>query len=342
MCHKDQEGSKSKRTEQLKRADEGETFTEGHPQEREREKERERRNRDSETSGTRKCNRWVQMTIDSLEARFWAIAAQPNDTDCSDADGICPLRCDNVDIQCYVIDNNGFVLISKQRNDAGRFLGELDGSVMTTLIRMGMFKRVSLFDYQAMCKMHSHSVSSGRHLISPLYSLASALKWFLSNFLLFLLEFNICSLWHTEHLAEASIHKKKGEILQPCETEYPSFVYEPSVKETNSIIKCGRCQKMFVVQQIPDTNLLLLVVQADCDCSRQFSSTLSLLCFLNDSAHNSSSKCDRMRSQKIRRRPESCHAYHAHENANDCGGASAVSLSALLFLFSLVTPTLAS
>ena len=41
----------------------------------------------------------------------------------------------------------------------------------------------------------------------------------------------------------ASSHKKKGDILQPCDTEYPSFVYEPSVKETNSIIKCGRCQK---------------------------------------------------------------------------------------------------
>lgn len=29
--------------------------------------------------------------------------------------------------------------------------------------------------------------------------------------------------------------------------------------------------RMFVVQQIPESNLLMLVVQADCDCSRQFS-----------------------------------------------------------------------
>ncbi|KAL3048108.1 hypothetical protein OYC64_006811 [Pagothenia borchgrevinki] len=219
----------------------------------------------------------IQMTLDVLESKFWAIAAQPNDTDCSDVDGICPLRCDSVNIACYMIDNNGFVLISKQRNDAGRFFGEIDGSVMTTLIRMGMFKRVSLFDYQAMCKMNSHSVSSARPLLSPFYGLASALKWFLSNVLLFLLEFNFCGFWHTEHFADAkasfsvsSAHKKRGDILQPCDTEYPSFVYEPSVKETNSIIKCGRCQKMFVVQQIPDSNLLMLVVQADCDCSKQY------------------------------------------------------------------------
>lgn len=31
------------------------------------------------------------------------------------------------------------------------------------------------------------------------------------------------------------------------------------------------CFRMFVMQQIPDSNLLMLVVQADCDCSKQFS-----------------------------------------------------------------------
>ncbi|XP_041636744.1 voltage-dependent calcium channel subunit alpha-2/delta-4 isoform X2 [Cheilinus undulatus] len=274
----------------------------------------------------------VQMTLDLIESRLWAIAAQPNDTDCSDVDWACPLRCDSYELECYVIDNNGFVLISKQRNDAGRFFGEVDGSVMTTLIRMGMFKRVSLFDYQAMCKMSSHSVSSARPLLSPFYGLAAAFKWFLSNFLLFLLEFNICGFWHTEHFAEASAHKKRGDFLQPCDTEYPSFVYEPSVKETNSIIKCGRCQKMFVVNQIPESNLLMLVVQADCDCTRQYP---PITLQPREVKYNASVKCERMRSQKIRRRPESCHAYHPHENANDCGGASVISLSASLFLICL-------
>ncbi|XP_072769376.1 voltage-dependent calcium channel subunit alpha-2/delta-4 isoform X3 [Nerophis lumbriciformis] len=278
----------------------------------------------------------VQMTLEVMESKFWAIASQANDTDCSAVEGVCPLRCDGFDMDCYVIDNNGFVLISKRRKDAGRFFGEVDGSVMTTLIRMGMFKRVSLFDYQAMCKMNIHSISGARPLLSSFYGLASALKWFLSNFLLFLLEFNICGFWHTEHFADGKpssstsyIHKKKGDILQPCDTEYPSFVYEPSVKETNSIIKCGRCQKLFVVQQIPESNLLMLVVQADCDCSKQHP---SITMEPKEVKYISSVKCERMRSQKIRRRPESCHAYHPQENANDCGGASAASLSALLVL----------
>uniref|UniRef100_A0A8C7WY07 Calcium voltage-gated channel auxiliary subunit alpha2delta 4 n=1 Tax=Oryzias sinensis TaxID=183150 RepID=A0A8C7WY07_9TELE len=129
----------------------------------------------------------------------------------------------------------------------------------------------------------------------------------------------------------AYVHKKKVDILQPCDTEYPSFIYEPSVKETNSIIKCGRCQKMFVVQQIPESNLLMLVVQADCDCSSRYWFFVPL----DPVQHNASVKCDRMRSQKIRRRPESCHSYHPQENADDCGGASVISLSYVLLLLCL-------
>lgn len=29
-------------------------------------------------------------------------------------------------------------------------------------------------------------------------------------------------------------------------------------------------RRVFVINQIPDSNLLLVVIQADCDCSRQY------------------------------------------------------------------------
>ncbi|XP_066524983.1 voltage-dependent calcium channel subunit alpha-2/delta-4 [Hoplias malabaricus] len=286
----------------------------------------------------------VQMSLEMLEKRFWAITSQPNNTDCAGVEGLCPLSCsDNVDLNCYVIDSNGFIIISKETKEVGRFVGEIDGSVMSQLLRMGMFKRISLYDYQAMCKASHHSTSSARPLLSPLYNVMAALKWFISNIILFLLDFKIYGLWDLDHFAEAkaSFHasskKSKGDILQPCDTEYPSFVYEPSIKETNSVIKCGRCQKVFVIQQIPDSNLLLMVVQADCDCSRQYP---PITMEPREVKYNASVKCDRMKSQKIRRRPESCHAYHPQENAKDCGGAAEIQLSAILFLISLLVSAL--
>uniref|UniRef100_A0A672NWG4 Calcium voltage-gated channel auxiliary subunit alpha2delta 4 n=1 Tax=Sinocyclocheilus grahami TaxID=75366 RepID=A0A672NWG4_SINGR len=189
------------------------------------------------------------------------------------------------DVNCYVIDSNGFIIISKDRDDVGKFLGEIDGSVRSLLLKMGMFKRVLLYDYQPMCKVNPHSASGAR----PLQSVSIVLL-------------------ATTLIKDTSSKKSKGDILQPSDTEYPSFVYEPSIKETNSMIKCGRCQKVFVINQIPDSNLLLVVIQADCDCYRQYAPITM------EPKEVKYMKCDRMRSQKIRRRPESCHAYHPQLN----------------------------
>uniref|UniRef100_A0A671U847 Calcium voltage-gated channel auxiliary subunit alpha2delta 4 n=1 Tax=Sparus aurata TaxID=8175 RepID=A0A671U847_SPAAU len=211
----------------------------------------------------------VQMSLDCLEKRFWAIAKQPSDTDCTNIEGVCPLSCESADLNCFLVDNNGFIVLSKERNEVGRFFGEVDGSVMASLIKMGMYRKVSLFDYQAMCKNSHHHASSARRLLSPFYVMAALIRWFFSNALMFLLDFNFCGLWHSDYFVDA--HKqKKVEALQPCDTAYPGFMYDTSVREANSLIKCGRCQKMFVVQAIPDSNLVLVVTQADCDCSRQY------------------------------------------------------------------------
>ncbi|KAL1247516.1 hypothetical protein QQF64_022892 [Cirrhinus molitorella] len=218
----------------------------------------------------------MQASLELLERVFMSIAKQPNNTDCSDVDGICPLSCESVDVNCYLVDNNGFILVSKERGDVGKFFGEVDGSVMAQLLKSGLFKRVTLYDYQAMCKNTHHHTSGARPLLSPFYGLLALIKWFFSHFVMFLLEFNICGLWHNDYFvdAKAGFHathrQKKVELMQPCNTEYPGFMYETSIRETNSIIKCGRCQKMFVLQQVPNSNLAMLVVQADCDCSRQY------------------------------------------------------------------------
>lgn len=285
----------------------------------------------------------VQMSLDWLEKRFWAIAKQPSDTDCSTIEGVCPLSCESIDLNCFLVDNNGFILLSKERNEVGRFFGEVDGSVMASLIKMGMYRKVSLYDYQAMCKNSHHHASSARPLLSPFYGIAALIRWFFSNALMFLLDFNLCGLWHSDYFVDGKAgyhtsHKqKKVEALQPCDTAYPGFMYDSSVREANSLIKCGRCQKMFVVQQIPDSNLVLVVTQADCDCSRQYG---PIPLDPREIKYNATVKCNRMKSQKVRRRPESCHAYHPKEDAKDCGGAAAISLSLSVFSASLLVSSL--
>nr|XP_048700597.1 voltage-dependent calcium channel subunit alpha-2/delta-4 [Caretta caretta] len=276
----------------------------------------------------------VQIKLELLQHKFWMATRQ-----CSGVDGLCPLSCQDDNLNCFLIDNNGFIFISKRSTETGKFFGEVDGSVMTQLLNMGMFRQVTMYDYQAMCKTPYHHHSGARPLLSPIYTFFAVLKWLISDFLIFLLEFNICDFWPSDNLADAKSvfhhsHKhKKHDMLQPCDTEYPVFVYESTIKETNGLIECGDCQKMFVAQQIANSNLLLLVTDAACDCSI----FPPVLLEVKEVKYNASVKCDRMRSQKVRRRPDTCHAFHPEENAQDCGGAAEISASLTLLLLALVT-----
>ncbi|XP_069905373.1 voltage-dependent calcium channel subunit alpha-2/delta-4 isoform X2 [Oryctolagus cuniculus] len=273
----------------------------------------------------------VQMKLGGLQRRFWAATRQ-----CDAAAGTCPESCADSDLDCFVIDNNGFILISERAPETGRFLGEVDGALLSQLLSMGVFSRVTMYDYQAMCRPQSHHHSGTQPLGSPLTAFLTATRWLLHQLCLFLLEWCAWGSWH-ERGAEAKAvfhhsHKhKKQDVLQPCDTEYPVFVYREAVREANGIIECGTCQKVFVIQQIPNSNLLLLVTDSTCDCS----SFPPVLQEATEVKYIASVKCDRMRSQKLRRRPDSCHAFHAEENAQDCGGTADTSASLALLLLPL-------
>ncbi|XP_037369172.2 voltage-dependent calcium channel subunit alpha-2/delta-4 [Talpa occidentalis] len=281
----------------------------------------------------------IHMRLEFLRHTFWAVTQQ-----CSTSGGPCPASCQDGDLACFVIDHNGFILISERPQEMGRFLGEVDGALVTQLLRMGVFSQVTMYDHQAMCEPADPHPSAARPLGSPLSALVTAARWLGTELLLFLLEWSSWGSWHAGGGADAKAvfhhsHKhKKQDQLQPCDTEYPVFLHQAAIQETNGIIECGACRKMFMMQQIPKSNLLLLVTDSTCDCS-VFPPVLQEA---TEVKYNASVKCDRMRSQKLRRRPDSCHAFHAEENAQDCGGASDTSASLPLLLLPLCTWALPS
>uniref|UniRef100_A0A2K6EYQ2 Calcium voltage-gated channel auxiliary subunit alpha2delta 4 n=1 Tax=Propithecus coquereli TaxID=379532 RepID=A0A2K6EYQ2_PROCO len=273
----------------------------------------------------------VQMKLEFLRRKFWAATRQ-----CGAAAGPCPKTCEDSDLDCFVIDNNGFILISERAHEVK--MGRAWGWHCTHRALFLVF-RVTMYDYQAMCKPPGHHHSAAQPLVSPISAFLTATRWLLQE-LLWLLEWSARGCWHgrgaegeeTFHLGAAHKHKKQ-DMLQPCDTEYPVFVHQPAIQETNGLIECGACHKTFAMRRIPGSNLLLLVTDPTCDCSA-FPPVLQEPTEVNR-AHNAAVKCDRMRSQKLRRRPDSCHAFHAEENAQDCGGAADTSASLWLLLLPL-------
>uniref|UniRef100_A0AAY4A5B7 VWFA domain-containing protein n=1 Tax=Denticeps clupeoides TaxID=299321 RepID=A0AAY4A5B7_9TELE len=144
------------------------------------------------------------------------------------------------------------------------------------------------------------------------------------------LEFFQRKFWTASRQASNNlIHSKsqRGKVMMvPCDTAYPAFVSERTIKETAGNIDCDGCTRTFVIQQIPSSNLFMVVVDNKCDCSSTSPITMEpieiILFVLNLCEHNESLKCDRLKFQKERKKPESCHPFHPQENPMECGAAA--------------------
>uniref|UniRef100_A0A6Q2Z4H2 VWFA domain-containing protein n=1 Tax=Esox lucius TaxID=8010 RepID=A0A6Q2Z4H2_ESOLU len=233
----------------------------------------------------------IQMKLEFFQRKFWTASRQ-----CAALDGKCSISCDDENINCYLIDNNGFILVAEDYSLTGMFFGEAEGAVMNKLLLMGSFKRVTLYDYQAICRIFSESSDSARTL----------------------LDFNLYSWWYSDLTAKAQ--RGGRTMLVPCDTEYPAFISERTIKETTGNIDCEGCIKSFVIQQIPSSNLFMVVVDNKCDCSAAGPITMEPIEIMYI-LFTESLKCERLKFQKDRRRPDSCHPFHPEENSMECGGA---------------------
>lgn len=50
-----------------------------------------------------------------------------------------------------MLDNNGYIIVSESLKDTGKFFGEVQGNIMEIMVQEDLYKRIRLFDYQAVC-----------------------------------------------------------------------------------------------------------------------------------------------------------------------------------------------
>ncbi|CAL8353608.1 unnamed protein product [Gadus morhua 'NCC'] len=264
----------------------------------------------------------IQMKLEYFQRKFWTACRQ-----CTALDGRCSISCESGDINCYLIDNNGFILVTEEISQTGLFFGEVEGAVMNKLLQMGSFKRITLYDYQAHCRDYAGSSDCARTLLNPF----SVVKWILTEVIIFLLEFNFYSWWNVGLSVKAQRPQGKTKMV-PCDTEYPAFVSERTIKETTGNIDCEGCFRSFVIQQIPSSNLFMVVVENKCDCSSAPPVTIDPIeiMYILDSIKT-------LKFQKDRKKPESCHPFHPEENAMECGSATGLSSTLTAALFPLLT-----
>lgn len=130
----------------------------------------------------------------------------------------CIRNCGHPSVKCFVIDNNGYIVLSKEEEDIGVFFGEIEGSVMHKLMEQKVFKNMSIYDFQAMCKIeeNDNSTSDGNVLLTVrtffLYTSGICKQIFKKNLFPFSQPWNVVTSLMKWTLAEAFFYLAKLKI----------------------------------------------------------------------------------------------------------------------------------
>lgn len=89
----------------------------------------------------------------------------------------CKVKCSDETTECFLIDNNGFIVVAKDDSYTGRFFGEFDDSLFEALLEKKIFKSTRVFDYQAIC-IDLYQVSGpASFLLTPFDLLRRLIMW---------------------------------------------------------------------------------------------------------------------------------------------------------------------
>ncbi|XP_059617030.1 voltage-dependent calcium channel subunit alpha-2/delta-3 isoform X2 [Phlebotomus argentipes] len=102
----------------------------------------------------------LQFQHDSLARHFINI------TSACTASG-CRKTCASDELDCYLLDNHGFVLLSEDSEHTGRFFGQIDGTIMDSLVQDRIYRRVPLMDYQGACSDSDSSFAAAGQKVKP-------------------------------------------------------------------------------------------------------------------------------------------------------------------------------
>jgi hypothetical protein len=80
------------------------------------------------------------------------------------------------------LDNNGFVLVSERSEHTGKFFGQIDGTIMDSLVQDRIFRRVGFMDYQGICSDRDNPYNAAGCRTNPIQPMSWAFKYFFTFF----------------------------------------------------------------------------------------------------------------------------------------------------------------
>ncbi|KAL6434662.1 hypothetical protein ACFW04_006181 [Cataglyphis niger] len=288
---------------------------------------------------------------------------------CEGLDRNCNRHCGDDSWECYLLDNNGFIVAAKKEKDAGKFFGEVKGSIMHSLVKEGVFERIRIFDYQAVCFKSAPSKNAGSSLFTPWKHLQKAISWMVSQAAWAWAKTGIMEpdyaraygyvndeetathVDHDDHDDHESEEKSlpadpKDERvfddsllinrtrLEVCDQEVYLYLRNTSF-DMYDVDADDKCIRPYVVQQVSFSNLLLVVVNTDCG---EMDSPMLSITPEEVIYENNTLVCQKAFAGLKRKRPQSCIRSHPNESQikDQCGLATSARSSLRLLVTTLL------
>ncbi|XP_050454891.1 voltage-dependent calcium channel subunit alpha-2/delta-3 isoform X2 [Cataglyphis hispanica] len=274
-----------------------------------------------------------QMPISGLYNRFMELTSVTTNPD---------MNCNNDWIECYLLDQNGYVVIGGKHNVTGQFMGTEEGAIMISMIGQGLYNAYDIYDYQAWC-YEIRIGNSANSMMEPLRYMGRLLVWFLLRLMWLATQFvnlpGIHGKVHSdEDLPDPPPPPKKYLHYYSCDQKRTLYMLNETVANKGITNHSDYCSRPFYAQKVPHTNLLLVVVNSMYwSCYKKVVVTpvnISPLEYTNSTADK---PCHKIPLNALkRRRLKSCFTEHPLELEIDCGGASELTMSLLLLWITIV------
>ncbi|XP_046662235.1 voltage-dependent calcium channel subunit alpha-2/delta-4-like isoform X2 [Homalodisca vitripennis] len=294
------------------------------------------------------------LSHSALFDRFREVTSKSNCKDC-----LAPCSSDTID--CYVIDGNGYIVVSENREETGTFFGVKEGAIMEDMTSKKIFRKIPMFDYQAICFEVTHYNNAADVLLTPFRLLHWLVKSFVSTIAWLIVESNWNHVWAaiTERSSEEDVldyyDPQQTETLDVTTTSLPKIDVR-TVKSTRTCRSCDKsgyryllqstdkqadrsyshedpCYRPYFVRRIPHTNLLLIVVKALFPtCSKESTTEFKEELYLAEP--DPKIPCVKLYLNTLpRRRLAGCYNEHPQElEIENCGRGGTLTVNSLSWL----------
>ena len=130
-----------------------------------------------------------------------------------------------------MLDNNGFVVISEDPNNIGKFFGEIDGTILNSLEQNHVFNKIKIYDYQAICLENADDGSPASALLTPFKLISWVFNWVVGQLAWTVIRLELHHLWNPDWTYAVPRPLAQGQQYQDYGYAYSDTAYVEDYEE---------------------------------------------------------------------------------------------------------------